>query len=84
MYIYITHNVHSSKVITKNWSCNARKEVGLLRLKGLAEHSEVVQYVTVLSEDDYIKLLAVDDIISRNDDYRINRHAKKQGLFDES
>ena len=50
MYIYITHNVHSSKVITKNWSCNARKEVGLLRLKGLTEHSEVAQYVTVLQD----------------------------------
>ena len=54
MYIYITHNVHSNKVITKNWSCNARKEVGLLRLKGLTEHSEVAQYVTVLSEDGMI------------------------------
>mgnify|MGYP001275367670 FL=1 len=54
MYIYITHNVHSSKVITKNWSCNARKEVGLLRLKCLTEHSEVAQYVTVLPEDGMI------------------------------
>ena len=81
MYIYITHNVHSSKVITKNWSCNARKEVGLLRLKGLTEHSEVAQYVTVLQDG---TIYSVVDIISRNDDFRINRHAKKQGLFDES
>ena len=50
MYIHITHNVHCSKVITKNWSCNARKEAGLLRLKGLTEHSEVAQYVTVLQD----------------------------------
>ena len=52
--LHIMYNVHSSKVITKNWSCNARKEVGLLRLKGLTEHSEVAQYVTVLSEDGMI------------------------------
>ena len=67
-------------MITKNWSCNARKEVGLLRLKGLTEHSEVAQYVTVLQDGTiyYIKLLAVVDIISRNDDFRINRHAKSK------
>ena len=39
-----------SKLITKNWSCNARKEAGLLSLKGLTEHSEVAQYVTVLQD----------------------------------
>ena len=67
-------------MITKNWSCNARKEVGLLRLKGLTEYSEVAQYVTVLQDGTiyYIKLLAVVDIISRNDDFRINRHAKSK------